>query len=159
MERLQRILAGEGGMGGHPPPDSPLLDSSEQVYISSLALLKMLKHGRDGVPMEVMGLTLGDFVDEYIVRVVDVFAMSQSGIGVSIEALDPKTIHQYPSEWKPIRIICIYFWQSLSGKQVKEKHIDFEDEEKEGVYCDAITQMVLTTLRTRPLGKRLWKLL
>ncbi|KAI3835345.1 hypothetical protein MKW98_020461 [Papaver atlanticum] len=89
MERLQRILAGAGGMGGHPPPDSPLLDSSEQVYISSLAFLKMLKHGRAGVPMEVMGLTLGEFVDEYTVRVVDVFAMSQSGTGVSIEAVDP----------------------------------------------------------------------
>ena len=39
-----------------------------QVYISSLALLKMLKHGRAGVSMEVMGLTLGEFVDEYTVR-------------------------------------------------------------------------------------------
>lgn len=75
-------------MGAHPPPDAPLLDSSEQVYISSLALLKMLKHGRAGVPMEVMGLMLGDFVDEYTVRVVDVFAMPQSGTGVSVEAVD-----------------------------------------------------------------------
>ena len=25
----------------------------------------MLKHGRAGVPMEVMGLMLGEFVDEY----------------------------------------------------------------------------------------------
>jgi hypothetical protein len=33
--------------------------------------------GRAGVPMEVMGLMLGDFVDEYTVRVVDVFAMPQ----------------------------------------------------------------------------------
>ena len=39
--------------------------STYQVYISSLALLKMLKHGRAGVPMEVMGLMLGEFVDEY----------------------------------------------------------------------------------------------
>lgn len=40
------MFAGAGGaLGGHPPPDSPTLDSSEQVYISSLALLKMLKHG------------------------------------------------------------------------------------------------------------------
>lgn len=45
MERLQRMFAGAGGALGHPPPDSPTLDSSEQVYISSLALLKMLKHG------------------------------------------------------------------------------------------------------------------
>uniref|UniRef100_A0A9I9DDF4 COP9 signalosome complex subunit 5 n=1 Tax=Cucumis melo TaxID=3656 RepID=A0A9I9DDF4_CUCME len=88
MERLQRMFAGAGGSLGHPPPDSPTLDSSEQVYISSLALLKMLKHGRAGVPMEVMGLMLGEFVDEYTVRVVDVFAMPQSGTGVSVEAVD-----------------------------------------------------------------------
>lgn len=55
------------------------MDTAEQVYISSLALLKMLKHGRAGVPMEVMGLMLGEFVDDYTVRVIDVFAMPQSG--------------------------------------------------------------------------------
>lgn len=59
------------------------------VYISSLALLKMLKHGRAGVPMEVMGLMLGEIVDDYTVRVIDVFAMPQSGTGVSVEAVDP----------------------------------------------------------------------
>lgn len=65
------------------------MDTAEQVYISSLALLKMLKHGRAGVPMEVMGLMLGEFVDDYTVRVIDVFAMPQSGTGVSVEAVDP----------------------------------------------------------------------
>lgn len=60
-------------------------NSGEVIHISSLALLKvcvivrgafafrsssrrvnfqMLKHGRAGVPMEVMGLMLGEFVDE-----------------------------------------------------------------------------------------------
>lgn len=76
-----------GGQGMQP--DTPAVDTSEQIYISSLALLKMLKHGRAGVPMEVMGLMLGDFVDDYTVRVVDVFAMPQSGTGVSVEAVDP----------------------------------------------------------------------
>lgn len=42
-----------------PASDAPVVDTAEQVYISSLALLKMLKHGRAGVPMEVMGLMLG----------------------------------------------------------------------------------------------------
>ncbi|KAF7684462.1 26S proteasome regulatory subunit RPN11 [Astathelohania contejeani] len=71
--------------------DSPdnLPDTSETVQISALALLKMLKHGRAGVPMEVMGLMLGDFVDEYTIHVVDVFAMPQSGTGVTVEAVDP----------------------------------------------------------------------
>ena len=40
---------------------------------------QMLRHGRAGVPMEVMGLMLGEFVDDYTVRVIDVFAMPQSG--------------------------------------------------------------------------------
>ena len=111
-----------------PPSDAPVVDTAEQVYISSLALLKvrltanfnmcsrlllvnifinhicqmfnvtnvssplllltlfmfclckqMLKHGRAGVPMEVMGLMLGEFIDDYTVRVIDVFAMPQSG--------------------------------------------------------------------------------
>src|SRR3989338_8118326 len=78
---------GMGGMGGGA--ETAMVDRSETVHISSLALLKMLKHGRQGVPMEVMGLMLGTYVDDYTVRVVDVFAMPQSGTGVSVEAVDP----------------------------------------------------------------------
>lgn len=90
MDRLQRMLGQAGLMGaGGMPSDAPQQDTSEQIYISSLALLKMLKHGRAGVPLEVMGLMLGEFVDEYTVKVVDVFAMPQSGTGVSVEAVDP----------------------------------------------------------------------
>jgi len=91
---LNRILGNIPGMGGGgqqqaPEPDTPLADTAEQVYVSSLALLKMLKHGRMGVPMEVMGLMLGEFIDDYTVRVVDVFSMPQSGNSVSVEAVDP----------------------------------------------------------------------
>uniref|UniRef100_A0A803MQW1 Uncharacterized protein n=1 Tax=Chenopodium quinoa TaxID=63459 RepID=A0A803MQW1_CHEQI len=43
----------------------------------------MFKQGRERVPMKVMGLLLGEFVDEYAVMVVDVFSMLQSGTGVS----------------------------------------------------------------------------
>ncbi|KAG9317453.1 JAB1/Mov34/MPN/PAD-1 ubiquitin protease-domain-containing protein [Chiua virens] len=62
--------------------------SGEVIHISSLALLKMLKHGRAGVPMEVMGLMLGEFIDEYTVQVIDVFAMPQSGTTVTVESVD-----------------------------------------------------------------------
>lgn len=90
MDRLLRLSGGLPTLGqGAPPSDAPVPDTAEQVYISSLALLKMLKHGRAGVPMEVMGLMLGEFVDDYTVRVIDVFAMPQSGTGVSVEAVDP----------------------------------------------------------------------
>ncbi|KAG2787480.1 hypothetical protein JG687_00006944 [Phytophthora cactorum] len=91
MDRLQRLfgnLPGLPGQGG-PGADGPLVDTAEKVHISSLALLKMLKHGRAGVPMEVMGLMLGEFVDDYTVNCIDVFAMPQSGTGVSVEAVDP----------------------------------------------------------------------
>ncbi|RDW57587.1 proteasome regulatory particle lid subunit RPN11 [Aspergillus mulundensis] len=92
MDRLTRMIQAAQGMGMNgaaPGADTNLLDNCETVHISSLALLKMLRHGRAGVPMEVMGLMLGEFVDEYTVRVTDVFAMPQSGTGVSVEAVDP----------------------------------------------------------------------
>jgi len=88
MDRLQRLF-GIPGMGQASNPDAPVMDTAEKVHISSLSLLKMLKHGRAGVPMEVMGLMLGEFVDEYTIVCIDVFAMPQSGTGVSVEAVDP----------------------------------------------------------------------
>jgi hypothetical protein len=46
MDRIHRMLTGMGGAGqGGPPGDTPQVDTAEQIYISSLALLKMLKHG------------------------------------------------------------------------------------------------------------------
>merc|ERR1712228_597846 len=89
VKNMERLL--QMGRMQQPPPgtDTPQVDTGEQIYISSLALLKMLKHGRAGVPMEVMGLMLGEYVDEYTVKCVDVFAMPQSGTGVSVEAVDP----------------------------------------------------------------------
>ena len=91
MDRIQRLFQAQqqAQNGGGPAADSPAVDTAELVYISSMALLKMLKHGRAGVPMEVMGLMLGDFVDDYTIKCVDVFAMPQSGTGVSVEAVDP----------------------------------------------------------------------
>jgi len=80
VDRLLRLSSGLPlGQGSAPAADTPVVDTAEQVYVSSLALLKMLKHGRAGVPMEVMGLMLGEFVDDYTVRVIDVFAMPQTG--------------------------------------------------------------------------------
>ena len=76
-----------GGMG--MASDAPLPDCAEKVHVSSLALLKMLKHGRAGVPMEVMGLMLGQYVVDYTINCVHGFDMPQSGTSVSVEAVDP----------------------------------------------------------------------
>ncbi|RKO97357.1 hypothetical protein CXG81DRAFT_24462 [Caulochytrium protostelioides] len=90
MDRLGQLFGAGTGMSlPQAGLDAPALDTAETVTISSLALLKMLKHGRAGVPMEVMGLLLGEIIDDYTVRVIDVFAMPQSGTGVSVEAVDP----------------------------------------------------------------------
>ena len=90
--------------------EAPAVDTAETVHISALALLKvciyykskdlhlfskltntkqMLKHARAGVPMEVMGLMQGEFIDDYTVRVIDVYSMPQSGNSVSVESVDP----------------------------------------------------------------------
>lgn len=49
MENLQQLLGqARGGGGGAEAAagDQPSPDTSEQIHISSLALLKMLKHGK-----------------------------------------------------------------------------------------------------------------
>lgn len=80
---------GMGGLGmGQPGLDQPMNDTSEQIYISPLALLKMLRHGKAGIPLEVMGLMLGDYVDDYTVKCIDVFSMPQSGTETTIESID-----------------------------------------------------------------------
>lgn len=56
MDLNQLLGRGGGGMGGGMGmgggAESPA-DNAETITISSLALLKMLKHGRAGVPLEV----------------------------------------------------------------------------------------------------------
>jgi len=80
-----------GGLGGPAQnPNEPMRDTAETIHVSSLALLKMLIHGRAGVPLEVMGLMIGEFVDDYTVRVADVFSMPQTATGQSVEAVNPE---------------------------------------------------------------------
>jgi 26S proteasome regulatory subunit N11 len=80
---------GMGGRRAAPGADMPLPDTGEQIYISSLALVKMLKHSRSGIPFEVMGLMLGEIHDDYTINVSDVFSMPQTGTTVSVESVDP----------------------------------------------------------------------
>jgi 26S proteasome regulatory subunit N11 len=48
----------------------------------------MLIHGRAGVPLEVMGLMIGEYVDDYTIRVTDVFSIPCTATGQSVEAVD-----------------------------------------------------------------------
>ena len=83
-------LGGIGGIGGGQPQaiDPKMNDTAEQIYISPLSLLKMLRHGKAGIPLEVMGLMLGDYIDDYTVKCIDVFSMPQSGTETTIESID-----------------------------------------------------------------------
>lgn len=83
-----------------------IINSSETVYISPLALIKMIKHGwpiwsdfhlvgRAGVPIEVMGMMLGEFTDDLTVYVKDVFPMPQRGTEASVETIDEKYQSEY----------------------------------------------------------------
>jgi 26S proteasome regulatory subunit N11 len=47
--RLQQMLASLQGRNAAPAVDQPLPDTSEKIQISSLSLLKMLKHGDHSV--------------------------------------------------------------------------------------------------------------
>lgn len=67
-----------------------IADTGEKIIISPLALIKMLKHCRAGIPMEVMGMMIGEIIDDYTISVVDVFAFPQSGTTVSVETVDEK---------------------------------------------------------------------
>ena len=82
-------MMGGFGQAQHHPELTYIPDTAEKVQISPLALLKMMKHCRSGVPFEVMGVLLGEFIDEYTIEVVDVFAMPQLQTTVSVEAIDP----------------------------------------------------------------------
>merc|ERR1719213_606714 len=72
-----------------PAADANKMDTAEIIIFSPVALMKMLKHGRVGTPFEVMGLMLGEFIDDYSIRCIDVFAMPQRASAVNVESVDP----------------------------------------------------------------------
>lgn len=103
---LQRLMMMQGMGGGanipQPGVDMEQPDTGEQIYISSLSLLKMMKHCRAGVPFEVMGLMVGEIVDEYTITVIDVFSMPQMGTTVSVESVDPVFQQEFMEKMKQV---------------------------------------------------------
>ena len=69
--------------------DEKTPDGSEMVLLTSIALLKIIRHSQMGIPIEVMGIMLGKFIDKTTLEINDVFAMPQTGTKVSVEAVDP----------------------------------------------------------------------
>ena len=95
----------------------PLPDTGEQIYISSLALLKMLKHCRAGIPFEVMGLMVGEIHDDYTITVIDVFSMPQMGTTISVESVDPVYQQEFMEMMKQTgrAEVCVGWYHSHPG--------------------------------------------
>ena len=66
-------------------PLLPYLRCSNIVFSS----INNIFLGRAGVPFEVMGLILGEYLDEFTVCIYDVFAMPSKATTVSVESVDP----------------------------------------------------------------------
>lgn len=65
-------------------------DTAEKILINGISLLKMLKHGKAGIPLEVIGIMLGHKIDEFTIEIFDVFATPQIATGTSVETTDEK---------------------------------------------------------------------
>jgi 26S proteasome regulatory subunit N11 len=65
-----------------------MLKHCNNFYSSFIASIYFYQ-GRAGVPFEVMGVMLGEFLDEFTVQVIDVYAMPQIASTVSVESVDP----------------------------------------------------------------------
>lgn len=87
LNALMGMMGRGRGVAANRGPEK-MKDTAESVHVSALALLKMLVHGRAGIPLEVMGIMIGQFIDEYTCRVVDVFVVPQTATGQSVEAVD-----------------------------------------------------------------------
>ena len=61
-----------------------------------------MKHCRAGVPFEVMGLMVGEIVDDYTITVIDVFSMPQMGTTVSVESVDPVFQQEFMDKMKQV---------------------------------------------------------
>ena len=71
--------------------------------------------------MEVMGLMLGEFVDDYTVRVIDVFAMPQSGT-VSLQLSTPfLTCYASFSDYKSKSVTTMHKCYSISERDYQLK--------------------------------------
>lgn len=66
----------------------PLPDNSEKILINGLSLLKMLKHAKQGIPLEVIGMLLGQKIDDFTIEIFDVFSTPQLATGVNVETTD-----------------------------------------------------------------------
>ncbi|KAE8303367.1 Non ATPase subunit MPR1 of 26S proteasome [Giardia duodenalis] len=105
---------------------NPSLDHAESVIVSHVALIKMLRHCKQGIPIEVMGLLLGTFVDKYTVYVSDCFSMPQVGQADSVDSVDEVFQAEMMEMLKKVNVPenCVGWYHSHPGYFAWLSHID-----------------------------------
>lgn len=78
--------------------------------------------GRAGVPMEVMGLMLGEFVDDYTIRVADVFAMPQVRLFSSPSSMENERERKTSTSTLAGKKLTSFFPQKNSKQNLTVRH-------------------------------------
>lgn len=108
-------------------------DTAEKILINGLALLKMLKHGKEGVPLEVIGILLGHKIDEFTIEVFDVFATPQIATGQSVETTDEtfqvNMINLLSQTGYREDLVTVGWYHSHPGFDVWFSTVDYQNQE------------------------------
>ena len=125
-------------------------DTAEQVKISALALLKMLKHCKAGIPFEVMGIMLGEVVDDYTVECVDVFSMPTLATTVSVEAIDPEYQQRMVEMLNQVgrREVCVGWYHSHPGFGCWLSMVDVKTQKSFEQLSDRAVAVVIDPVRS-----------
>jgi 26S proteasome regulatory subunit N11 len=123
MRGLQRLMA-----------PTKKTDTSEKIQINGLALLKMLKHGKAGIPLEVIGILLGNKIDEFTIEIFDVFATPQIATGQSVETTDEKfqyTMMRLLEQSGYNNLISVGWYHSHPGFNVWLSDVDCQNQDSQ----------------------------
>lgn len=110
----------------------PMPDHSEKILINGLSLLKMLKHARQGIPLEVIGMMLGQKIDEFTIEIFDVFSTPQTATGENVETTDEKFQASYMALLERTgydNLVCVGWYHSHPGYDVWLSNVDIANQE------------------------------
>jgi 26S proteasome regulatory subunit N11 len=109
-------------------------DTSEKIQINGLALLKMLKHGKAGIPLEVIGIMLGHKIDDFTIEIFDVFATPQIATGQSVETTDEQfqyTMMKLLEQSGYVNLISVGWYHSHPGFNVWLSEVDCQNQDSQ----------------------------
>ena len=94
-----------------------LPDHSEKVFINGLSLLKILKHAKIGIPQEIIGILLGQKIDDFTLQILDVFSTPNITNGVKDELFQDMYLSHLQRTGHD-NLIVIGWYHSHPGKDI-----------------------------------------